>query len=230
MSRTSRRSASQDSRLGAIAEEPTVEREVLFSGVGGQGIQLAAQALARGAALEGREVTLFGVYGGSMRGGSTDSTVVVGDAPIEAAPIVSRAWSAVVMNTRYWEPGAKQGAGMARKLVDGGLVLLNSSLADDARPDTERFEVVEVPATEIAARAGRELAQTMVMLGAYARVTDVVALASLVDGMRQSLPDYRRQHAAANEEMIHAGYDVDGLPSIPFWQATHATSGTRTAS
>jgi hypothetical protein len=48
--------------------------------------------------------------------------------------------------------------------------------------------------------------------------------------MRQSLPDYRRQHRAANEEMIHAGYEVDGLPSIPFWQATPAASGTRAAS
>lgn len=202
----------------------------MFSGVGGQGVQLAAQALARAAALEGREVTLFGVYGGTMRGGSTDSTVVVGDAPIEAAPIVSRAWSAIVMSTRYWEPGAKQGAGMARKLVTGGLVLLNSSLADDSRPDPARFVVVEVPATEIASRAGRELAQTMVMLGAYTRVTDVVAVASLVDGMRQSLPDYRRQHAADNEEMIHAGYELDGLRSVPFWSSAPARSSAGRAS
>jgi Pyruvate/2-oxoacid:ferredoxin oxidoreductase gamma subunit len=207
-----------------------MEREVMFSGVGGQGVQLAAQALARGAALEGREVTMFGVYGGTMRGGSTDSTVVVGDEPIQAAPIVSRAWSAIVMSTRYWEPGAKQGAGMARKLVEGGLVLLNSSLADEGRPDAERFVVVEVPATDIAAHAGRELAQTMVMLGAYTRVTDVVSVASLVDGMRESLPDYRRQHAAANEEMIKAGYELDGLPSVPFWHAAPAPSTAGTAS
>jgi Pyruvate/2-oxoacid:ferredoxin oxidoreductase gamma subunit len=206
-----------------------VEREVMFSGVGGQGVQLAAQTLARAAALEGREVTLFGVYGGTMRGGSTDSTVVVGDEPIQAPPIVSRAWSAIVMSTRYWEPGAKQGSGMARKLLAGGLVLLNTSLADEGRPDPARFEVVEVAATDIAARAGRELAQTMVMLGAYTRVTDVVAVGSLVDGMRQSLPDYRRQHAAANEEMIHAGYEVAGLPSVPFWDAV-ATSGAGSAS
>ena len=63
-----------------------MEREVLFTGVGGQGVQLAAQTLARAAALEGREVMLFGVYGGTMRGGNTDSTIVIGDAPIQAAP------------------------------------------------------------------------------------------------------------------------------------------------
>src|SRR6266516_898300 len=102
-----------------------MEREIIVSGVGGQGVQLAAQTLARAAALERREVTLFGVYGGSMRGGNTDSTVVIGDAPIEAPPIISRAWSAIVMSLKFWDQGAR-GAGMARKLVPGGLVLLNS--------------------------------------------------------------------------------------------------------
>ena len=91
----------------------------IVSGVGGQGVQLAAQTLARAAALEGREVTLFGVYGGTMRGGNTDSTVVIGDTPIEAAPIVSHAWSAIVMSLRFWQPGATQGMGMARKLAAG---------------------------------------------------------------------------------------------------------------
>lgn len=194
-----------------------MEREVLVSGVGGQGIQLAAQTLARAAALEGREVTLFGVYGGSMRGGNTDSTVVIGDAPIEAAPIVSRAWSAIIMSLRFWEPGGR-GTGMSRKLEAGGLVLLNSSLAESgAGPDHERFVVVEVPASELASRAGRELGQSMVLLGAYARVTGVVGVDSLVEGMSQSLPAYRRQHIADNAEMLHAGYHLPDLPRVPFW-------------
>jgi Pyruvate/2-oxoacid:ferredoxin oxidoreductase gamma subunit len=193
-----------------------MEREVLVSGVGGQGIQLASQTLARAAALEGREVTLFGVYGGSMRGGNTDSTVVIGNAPIEAAPIVSRAWSAIVMSLRFWEPSG-HGTGMSRKLVPGGLVLLNSSLAADGGPDPERYQVIEVAASDIASRAGRELGQSMVMLGAYAKVTDVVGFDSLVEGMTQSLPDYRRQHVAANADMLRVGYEVGGLRRVPFW-------------
>ncbi len=195
-----------------------MEREVLVSGVGGQGVQLAAQTLARAAALEGREVTLFGVYGGSMRGGNTDSTVVIGDAPIEAPPIVSHAWSAIVMSLQFWQPGGRS-MGMARKLEPGGLVMLNSSLSVEGGPDPERFTVVEVPASDIAARAGRELGQTMVMIGAYAKVTDVVAVESLVEAMAQSIPDYRRQHIADNAEMIRAGFELDSLRAVPFWDA-----------
>ena len=196
-----------------------MEREVLITGFGGQGIQLAAQTLARAAALEGRQVSLFGVYGGSMRGGNTDSTVVIGDTPIEAAPIVSRAWSAIIMSTKFWEPSGR-GSGLARKLVPGGLALLNSSLAAGDGPDPEQFQVVEVPATDVASQAGRELGQTMVMLGAYAKVTEVVSVESLVAGMTESLPEYRRQHAAGNAEMIHAGYDLHDLRRVPFWDVS----------
>ena len=54
-----------------------LERELLVTGIGGQGVQLAAQVLARGATREGKHVMLFGVYAGAMRGMNTDATVVI---------------------------------------------------------------------------------------------------------------------------------------------------------
>ena len=77
------------------------ERELLLTGIGGQGVQLAAHVVAGAAALEGRNVMLFGVYAGVMRGGSSDATVVVADGPVQAPPIVSHAWSALVLHPRY---------------------------------------------------------------------------------------------------------------------------------
>ncbi|MFP6674626.1 MAG: hypothetical protein VB878_06075, partial [Pirellulaceae bacterium] len=46
------------------------------------GVQLGAQVLARAAILEDRHAMIFGTYGGEMRGGNTDSTLVIADAPI----------------------------------------------------------------------------------------------------------------------------------------------------
>jgi hypothetical protein len=67
--------------------KPTgAERAILLTGIGGQGVQLAAQLVARAAVLDGREVMLFGSYGGMMRGGNTDATIVVGAGPISAPP------------------------------------------------------------------------------------------------------------------------------------------------
>jgi len=42
-----------------------MERELMLTGIGGQGVQLAAQVIARAATLEGRSVMFFGVYGGT---------------------------------------------------------------------------------------------------------------------------------------------------------------------
>src|SRR4051812_3373502 len=100
------------------------EREVLLTGIGGQGVQLAAQVLARAAVLEGRDVMLFGVYGGVMRGGNSDATVVVAAGPVQAPPIVSHAWSAIALHPRYWDV-------LAPRLIDGAAVLVNSSLFDE---------------------------------------------------------------------------------------------------
>ena len=193
-----------------------MEREVLVSGVGGQGVQLAAQTVARAAALEGREVTLFGVYGGSMRGGNTDSTVVIGDTPIEAPPIVSHAWSAIVMSLQFWQPGGRS-MGMARKLEPGGLVLLNSSLSAEGGPDPERFQVVEVPRATSPLAPGATWADDE-PIGAYAKVTDVMRSSPSWRRWRSRF-DYRRQHIADNAQMIRAGFELDSLRSVPFWDA-----------
>jgi Pyruvate/2-oxoacid:ferredoxin oxidoreductase gamma subunit len=45
-----------------LRERP-LEREILLSGIGGQGIQLAAKSLAVAAMREGRRVLMFGTYG-----------------------------------------------------------------------------------------------------------------------------------------------------------------------
>jgi Pyruvate/2-oxoacid:ferredoxin oxidoreductase gamma subunit len=67
------------------------EREVLLTGIGGQGVQLAARVLAEAALVDGLEVQLFASYGGMMRGGNTDASVVISDQPIDAPPVVARA-------------------------------------------------------------------------------------------------------------------------------------------
>ena len=102
-----------------------MERELLITGIGGQGVQLAAQVLARGATLEGRNVCCFGVYGGMMRGGNTDSTVVVADGPIAGAAASCRT------RGRRSRCTTSTGRRSSRKLRPGGLVLVNDATFDD---------------------------------------------------------------------------------------------------
>ena len=188
---------------------------MLITGIGGQGIQLAAQVLARAATLEGRNVMYLGLYGGMMRGGNTDSTVVVADGPIAAPPVVSHSWSAIAMHDEYWEP-------IEPKLRPGGLVLVN-----DATFTTEiaaSVTVLRVAATNVAADLGNPLGGSMVMLAAYAALTGIVERDALVEGMRESIPPYRTQHIEANERAIAAGWDLLPAGEHPAWErsAAHA--------
>lgn len=176
------------------------ERELVLSGIGGQGVQLAAQVIARGATIEGRHVLLFGVYAGAMRGMNTDATVVVSDAPIQAPPILSSTWSAIGMHDRYW-------AQVGPKVRDGGLVLVNDATFT-VPLETDRLHVLRVPASGLALELGGELGASLVMAGAYLATTGLVGLDAAIEGMREAVPPYRTQHLATNEAALRAGFDA----------------------
>lgn len=173
------------------------EHALMVSGIGGQGIQLLAKTLAQALTEQGRYAMLGAEYGGEMRGGPTQATVVVGDAPLRALPIVPRADAAILMHDRFSE-------NTLARLVPGGLTLVNSSVApDDFLADREH--IVRVPATALAREAGAAQAGGFVMLGAYCALTGVAGHDELVATMTALLPPYRRQHAEGNARALEAG-------------------------
>ena len=177
-----------------------MERELLLTGIGGQGVQLAARVIATAAIAEGRSVQLFGSYGGMMRGGNTDATIVVSDGPVEAPPTVGHAWSAIVMHDQFSAP-------IYAKLIDGSIVIVNSDVCS-SRPDHSRTTVVDVHANEIADGIGNRLAASMVLVGAYAAATGLVALDTLTAAISESLPSYRQKTVDVNVAAVRAGFET----------------------
>jgi Pyruvate/2-oxoacid:ferredoxin oxidoreductase gamma subunit len=177
-----------------------VERELLMTGIGGQGIQLAAQVLARAAIADSQQVQVFGSYGGMMRGGKTEATIVFSDRAIEAPPTVGSAWSAIVMHPEH-------APDVVRRVAHGGLVLVNSSVctSDILEDDRREIDVVEVPATDLAIDAGNIVAASMVMVGVYAALTGIVRSTSLAQAISSSLPAYRTQHVELNCRAVDIG-------------------------
>ena len=175
-----------------------MERDLLMTGIGGQGVQLAAQLLARAAIAEGREAQLFGSYGGMMRGGNTEATVVVGDEPVEAPPTVGSTWSAILMHHDYVEP-------TLARLRPGSIVLRNSTVYE-GDVAVEVIELVDVPATELAVGVGNIMTASMVMTGAYAKRTQLVSLDSLKQAVTASLPSYRTKHIELNVAALDTGW------------------------
>jgi len=189
---------------------------VLLTGIGGQGIQLAAQVLAEAALDEGRDVQLFGAYGGMMRGGSTEATLVVSDGSIEAPPTVGSAWAALVMHHDYAEP-------VLHRVRSGGVVLVNTSVWDGPT-DRERFEVVGVRATDEAVEVGNVLTAAMVMLGALAVLSGLVSLDALGRAVTRCVPPYRRQHVEANTRALAAGARTVPAGKFEAWPVPSPTA------
>jgi 2-oxoglutarate ferredoxin oxidoreductase subunit gamma len=173
------------------------EREVLFTGVGGQGVQIASKALAMAAVAEGFEVLLLPRYGGGMRGGMTNASLTVGAGPLRALPVITSAWSAFVMDPAFWET-------VRPNLAGGAVVVVNSSVFD-LPVDVPDARVHRVPAKDMAVDMGNPMSAGFVMLGAFVAVTGLVSVESALGAMRQLVPPYRTQHLEANERAIRAG-------------------------
>lgn len=184
---------------------------MLLTGIGGQGIQLSAKTLALAAVAERRQAMMCGQYAGAMRGGQTDATVVVGDGPLRALPILPSAWSAFVMSAEYWEP-------TRARIRPGGVVVANSSLIGDDFPH-EGLTLFPVAAGAIAAELSAPMSASYVLLGAYSAITGLVGVEALVGAMKETVPPYRTQHLAANEAALRAGAEAAPSGAAPAWTA-----------
>ena len=186
-----------------------MEREILLTGIGGQGIQLASQVLARAAVAEQRDVMMLGSYGGTMRGGSTESCLVTADAPIRTPPIVSQAWAALAMHDRFF---AATGAKMRPRSV----VFVNGDLFE-APVELPEVRLFPVPATSTAAEVASAMAASLVLAAAFAGATAFASLDALIAAMQECVPAYRQQHIESNERALRAGYDLLAGAAEPAW-------------
>ena len=186
------------------------ERELIVTGIGGQGVQLAASTLAHGAMAEGRAVQLFGSYGGMMRGGDTTATLVVAAESVTAPPTVGSTWSAILMHHDHAP------ATIARLRADS-VAFVNASVWQGPL-DRDLCRVVDVPATDIATDLGSPLVASMVMIGAYVATTGLVGLDALTGAAHETLPAYRAHLADGNEAAIREGYDhMTGSSELVAW-------------
>jgi Pyruvate/2-oxoacid:ferredoxin oxidoreductase gamma subunit len=185
-----------------------LERELLLTGIGGQGVQLAAQVVAKAAIAAGLEVQVFGSYGGMMRGGNTDATVVVGDGPIESPPTVTNAWSALLVHPEFAAP-------MLARTRPDGLVLFNATLFE-APP---RDGAIGVPATAL---GGAPVNASLVLTGAYLAITGLVSLDGALSAVDDALPSYRKQHVASCQQALRTGYDAAPPDRVDAWATVPA--------
>jgi 2-oxoglutarate ferredoxin oxidoreductase subunit gamma len=181
-----------------------MELSTIIAGFGGQGILFAGKVLAEAGLLEGREVLWIPSYGPEMRGGTASCTVIIADKLI-GSPIVDRADHAVVLNPPSM---AKYGPVVA----PGGLLVVNTTLIE-AEAGRDDLDVLEVPCTAVAKRAGDDKLVSVVALGALVGRRRLVEPETIHRALAIVLGDRHADMVEADIAAFDAGYEA-GLEEV----------------
>ena len=181
-----------------------MELSTIVAGFGGQGILFAGKVLAEAGLLEGREVLWIPSYGPEMRGGTASCTVIIADKMI-GSPIVDRADHAVVLNPPSM---AKYGPVVA----PGGLLVVNTTLVE-AESGRDDIELLEVPCTAVAKRAGDDKLVSVVALVALVGRRRFVEPETIHRALAIVLGDRHADMVEADIAAFDAGYEA-GLEQV----------------
>jgi len=172
------------------------ETKIVIAGFGGQGTVLAGSILAAACVIEDKNVTQMVSYGAEMRGGTAHSSVVISDEQI-ASPVIERPDVAIILN----QPSLDK---FAERIVPGGLVVVNSSLAkrDVGRSD---LNVVTIDATEIAQQLGNIRVANIVCLGAFISKSKLLKTDSLAAAIEDLFSEKKPGLVEINKKALRKG-------------------------
>jgi pyruvate ferredoxin oxidoreductase gamma subunit len=159
--------------------------EVRWHGRGGQGAKTASYILAIAAAEDGWNVQAFPEYGAERRGAPMKSYVRISDAPIRLRCSVLHPQVVVVLDSTLL--GSEN---VTDGVKDGDIVIVNTSASPEevlAKLANKNVKVCTVNATQISLdTVGRDIPNTP-MLGALARLSDLVTVAGAQAAVRKQL-------------------------------------------
>lgn len=148
--------------------------EVRWHGRGGQGAKTAGYILAIASAEQGWNIQAFPEYGAERRGAPMKSYVRISDSPIRLRSGVKAPQIVVVLDVTLL--GTEN---VTMGVPDDGIVLINTPLSPAEirlQIDNQKVKVATVDATGISMEClGRNIPNTP-MVGALAKVSDVVTL------------------------------------------------------
>ena len=174
-----------------------MKKELLFSGIGGQGIMNLGEILCSAAIKAGYNVTFSPVYGAEKRGGRTMCNIVI-STDIECQ-IVSEADVMLIMDDA--------------SLVDyqhlaspNGVLILNVQV--DTVPDCPCNNIKKVPFIEKAMELGNAKTANMIALGFVLKYLDFIDY-NVVEGLVKETFKKKEKLIPLNLEALKTGYTYE---------------------
>jgi len=173
--------------------------EIRIHGRGGQGAVIASKILAAAIFSEGRYVQSFPAFGVERRGAPVAAFTRIDAEPIRIRNAIYEPDHIMVL-----DPGLVSAGLCTDGLKKGGIVLINSPLAPEEFSTLEDYRVATVDAGGIAQKhrlgsANSPIVNTTI-LGAFAKVSKIVKLESLVACIGHEVPVKPEANGAACTE------------------------------
>jgi 2-oxoacid:acceptor oxidoreductase gamma subunit (pyruvate/2-ketoisovalerate family) len=176
--------------------------EVRWHGRGGQGAWTASELLARAAVYEGKHIQSFPEFGPERMGAPVMAFTRISTEPIRIHCSVYNPDVVAVL-----DPTLLKAVSVAEGLNESGMIIINSkdTPAEIGKSlNSGKIKVWAVPATEISIKIlGMPITNTA-MLGAVARVTEIVGLESLDRIIKER---FRRDIAEKNFAVVKEAYE-----------------------
>jgi 2-oxoglutarate ferredoxin oxidoreductase subunit gamma len=175
-----------------------MQKEIIISGFGGQGVLFAGQVIAYAAMDSGKEVTWIPSYGPEMRGGTANCTVVIADNEI-GSPLVKNPPLVIALNLPSYDKYESM-------MQTGGTLVVNQSMVDRGAKRTD-INTVFVAANEIAEQIGDKKLTNMVAVGALLAALPEVTVEALETALKTHLPARHQHLLPKNYAALRRGFE-----------------------
>lgn len=191
--------------MSAITRTSKKLYEIRWHGRGGQGAITAAKIAAQAAFLEGyRGVTATPSFGAERRGAPVSASTRISSKPIVVMSQVVNPDVVVVLDATLLRSD-----GVVNGLVKGGWLIVNTRQSPGEIEVTGEFQIATADATNVCQElglivAGHTIVNTAI-LGAFARATGLLDIASLERIIRERFP---KQDVDVNIAAIRKTYEI----------------------
>lgn len=173
-----------------------MKKELLFSGIGGQGVITLGETLCDAAIKAGFNVTFVPFYGQEKRGGRTMCNIVISDS-VES-PIISEANVMLIFDERSLSD--------YQDLMDPkGDLILNSSIVE-TEPSCACGRLHRVPFLDIAQELGNAKTANVVAMGYIAKLLPEIPYEAIAAEVEKSFAR-KPKLIPVNLEALRKGYD-----------------------
>jgi 2-oxoglutarate ferredoxin oxidoreductase subunit gamma len=176
-----------------------MEEKIFIAGFGGQGVVLAGNVLAYAALREGKNILGMVSYGAEMRGGASNSSVIISDEEIDS-PIIDKSTITIVLSQEAYDK-------FHSKTKKGGFLFINSSEVKQDKK-AEGVKTFEIPATETAKDMGNVKVANLVLVGAVIEKTGILNKESVMATLSKVFSGKRKNLIYINECAIKKGIEL----------------------